>query len=97
MFKIILYYIKTKIKILIFFAITAFVTTIFSIIMLYYNGIFIDSVSIHPNKNTIIYYAIFICILSLISTIISYVYGILNKKLKLELSFSLYRSLVEHI
>lgn len=97
MFKMTLYYIKTKIKILIFFAITAFVTTIFSIIMPYYNGIFIDAVSIHPNKNTIIYYAIFICILSLISTIISYVYGILNTKLKLELSFSLYRSLVEHI
>lgn len=53
MFKMIIYYIKTKIKILIFFAIISFVTTIFSIIMPYYNGLFIDVISIHPNKNTI--------------------------------------------
>ena len=58
MFKYMIGYIKAKLKILSFFAIVAFLTTGLSIVLPYYNGRFIDSISYKPNKATVVNYVI---------------------------------------
>jgi len=97
MFKYMIGYIKAKLKILSFFAIVAFLTTGLSIVLPYYNGRFIDSISYKPNKATVVNYAIFIAILLISSIFINYLYGILNTKIKLDLSYNMYSDIISHI
>lgn len=97
MFKYVISYIKTKLKIVSFFVIVAFLTTGLSIVLPYYNGRFIDSIAYKSDKVTVVNYAIFIAILLISSIIINYLYGILNTKIKLDLSYNMYRDIITHI
>lgn len=90
-------YAKTKLKILIFFVVIACLTTLFSIILPYFNGLFIDELISNPKIETIVNYAIFIAVLQGAFLIINYLYGILDTKIRLDLSYKVYEDIITHI
>lgn len=90
-------YIRGKIRILFFFTIVTLLTTGLSIFIPYLNGIFIDSISYEPNKETIIRYTIIVAILLTSSLVINYLYTVLNAKIKLDLSYNVYKDIVYHV
>lgn len=97
MLKFIFKYVKPKYKSLIFFAVVASLTTALSIILPYYNGIFIDAITIKPSKSTVSYYLFCIGILLIFYIFINYIYSMLDSKIRLELSYSVYKNVIEHI
>ena len=90
-------YAKKNALTLIFFILTSCLTTVLSIVLPYLNGVFIDSISSQPRMQTIYFFVIFILTLSTISIFITYIFGILSVKIKLELSFDSYQTIVKHI
>lgn len=95
--KFILKYIgMRKCKVSIFFVVS-FLTTLFSIIMPYYNGLFIDAILEKPLLQNVIYFAIVIGVLSIIAILINYIYGSVVVKIKLEMFSYLYLDIMEHL
>lgn len=85
-----------KCKVSIFFVIS-FLTTLFSIIMPYYNGLFIDAILEKPLLENVIYFAIVIGVLSIVAILINYIYGIVVIKIKLEMFGYLYLDIMQHL
>lgn len=90
-------YVKNKIIILIFFILISVVVSLSSIALTFYNGLFIDIITKNPNQKSIIEYAAFIFVLTMISIVISYTYSIVDIKLKTDLSFLLTKDIICHI
>lgn len=80
-----------------YFFVISFLTTLFSIIMPYYNGLFIDAILEKPLLENVIYFAIVIGVLSIVAILINYIYGIVVIKIKLEMFVYLYLDIMQHL
>ena len=96
MIKFMIKFIKSKIGILVLFSLISLFSTVMSIVIPYYNGAFIDLVTTTLDKNIVIYFAIFLGLISTTSIFVNYIYGVMEGKAKLELSYSLYTYIVKH-
>lgn len=96
MIKFMIKLLKPKAKMIFLFSVISLFSTIISIMIPYYNGMFIDLITSTPNKNVVISFAIFIGSMSMTSIVVNYGYGILESKVKLDVSYTFYKRIVEH-
>lgn len=97
MVKLVGKYIRKHVGLLSFFIIVSIISVSLSLVMPYFNGAFLDELTREPSTEFVIRFVSIITIISFLSIIMDYIYGVYSNKIKVELTFSLYKDLVNHI
>ncbi|MFA9375883.1 MAG: ATP-binding cassette domain-containing protein [Lachnotalea sp.] len=89
--------VKKEVARLLFLAVLSIMASIIAVFSPYFNGIYIDFLIGNPSINNIVLFALFIIIVGLLGIFISYIFSILNSKLKNTLTFDLESNMITHL